>query len=315
MNTDHQVAVSKQNQVLSQFPSELEWKMMRELGTAAFRSGLLPTAIKNAEAATIIALKSRELGIPPMVGYAHIFIVNGKPSMSAELIQATARKFLPTLQIKILQSTNDLAEIEFNRGDRGSIAIKFSFTIEDARRAGLLGKDVWKQYPRDMLFSRCMTTGLRKVCPDALMGIGYTPEELGASVDQEGNVIETTGRRVEAHHEEPPAPPQPVNPISSTSPKEEPKSNWRISEPETQRVQILCQGLRWGQKALSSVLEKNYGKTDLSDLLESEYKDFIIALELKVKEQVEASEKIQPITVSPEFEKAYSEIDDPRMVK
>ena len=41
-----------------------------------------------------------------------------------------------------------------------------------------------------MLFSRAISNGLRWYCPDALSMTAYTPEELGAKVDGEGNVLE-----------------------------------------------------------------------------------------------------------------------------
>lgn len=52
------------------------------------------------------------------------------------------------------------------------------FTIEDARRAGLLDKDNWKRYPRSMLFARALTAGARWYTPDLFDGPAYTPDEL-----------------------------------------------------------------------------------------------------------------------------------------
>jgi hypothetical protein len=40
-----------------------------------------------------------------------------------------------------------------------------------------------------MLFSRAISNGLRWYCPDALSMTAYTPEELGAQVDGEGNML------------------------------------------------------------------------------------------------------------------------------
>jgi len=178
------------------FPSAEDWKMMLNWGAAALKSGMLPNAIKSPEAAAIIALKGRELGLSFMVSVAHIHVINGKPTMSAEMMQSLARRNLPGLVINILKSDSKECEIEFIRPERGSKPFISTFTIDDAKNADLLGKSVWKQYPAAMLFSRAVSAGLRKVCPEALMGVSYTPEEMGAPVDQEGNVIETTGRVV-----------------------------------------------------------------------------------------------------------------------
>jgi hypothetical protein len=56
------------------------------------------------------------------------------------------------------------------------------WTIEEAKRANLLKRDTWKSYPADLLFARALTRGIRRYCPDLLMGAAYTPEELGGEV-------------------------------------------------------------------------------------------------------------------------------------
>jgi hypothetical protein len=161
---------------------------------------MLPSSIKTPEAAAIIALKSRELGIPLMVGFSHIVVINGKPGMSAELIQAQARKNLPGLVFNIVHTDDKICTVSALRPERGSTVVKVSFSIEDARKAKLLGKDVWIQYPAAMLRARAITACLRAVCPDALMGVSYTPEELGAErIDLGGpDAIPTTARPVGA---------------------------------------------------------------------------------------------------------------------
>ena len=55
--------------------------------------------------------------------------------------------------------------------------------------AELLGKDVWKKYPASMLKSRAITQCARDACEEALYGLHYTPEELGAEVDEDGVVV------------------------------------------------------------------------------------------------------------------------------
>lgn len=182
------------------YPSGDDWKFMLSWGQTALKSGMLPSAVKTPEAAAVIVLKGRELGISFMTAIANIHVINGKPGMSAELIQGLARKNLPGLIINILRSDSEVAEIEFIRPERNAKPFVQKFTIQDAEKAKLLAKDVWKQYPGAMLWSRAVTAGLRKVCPEALMGVSCTPEELGANVDNQGNVIMTTGRHVEYGH-------------------------------------------------------------------------------------------------------------------
>jgi hypothetical protein len=177
-------------------PSANEWNQIKDICLAAVKSGMLPTSIKTVEAASIIALKSRELGLPLMVGFSNIHVINGKPCMSAELIQSQARKNLPGLIFNIVKTDDKICEVSAQRPERGSTAVKVSFSIEDAKRAGLLTKDPWKNYPAAMLRARAITACLRVVCPDALMGVSYTPEELNS--DQfDHQAIPTTSRPVQ----------------------------------------------------------------------------------------------------------------------
>ena len=48
---------------------------------------------------------------------------------------------------------------------------------------------MWKDYPASMLKSRAITQCARDACEEALFGLHYTPEELGADVDEDGVII------------------------------------------------------------------------------------------------------------------------------
>jgi len=159
------------------------------------RSGLLPVEIKTAAAAVAIMLTGRELGIPPMQAFRSIYVVKGKPTLSAQLMGALI--FRAGHSYSILESTNDRCTIEYKR-KTGEI-YRHTFTIDDAQRAGLVGSPTWKQYPKAMLFSRCMSAGARAFMPDVIAGM-YTPEEMAgpAVVDPEtGEVLASDEQREE----------------------------------------------------------------------------------------------------------------------
>jgi hypothetical protein len=52
-----------------------------------------------------------------------------------------------------------------------------SFTMKDAAKAGLVNKEVWKAYTKNMLFARAISNAARFYCPEAISGY-YTTEEL-----------------------------------------------------------------------------------------------------------------------------------------
>jgi len=184
MNTSLQIQEAKN---VTLFPSQAEWEMLKEQAAMVVKTGFLPSAIRTPEQAIAIALKGRELGIPPMQSFAHIYIIQGKPTISSELMLSLIFKNCPGAIMNYVQSTNDSCVIEAKRPN-GSAA-RFSFTMDDARRADLLGKGNWKNYPGAMLRARAIAIMARALFPDAIMGCSYTPEELGAEINSDGEVV------------------------------------------------------------------------------------------------------------------------------
>ena len=185
---------------LSVLPSANDWAQLKEIGATALKSGLLPSSVKTPEAAAIIALKGWELGLKPLVSFAYISVVNGRPTCAAELMLAEIRRVYPKAIVKITKSTDAECVIQAKRPEEEALT-EFKWTIEDARKAGLLGKDNWKNYPADMLFARTVTRMKRRLFPEVLMGVDYVPEELGAEVDQQGRVVKDVSQPPQAQGE------------------------------------------------------------------------------------------------------------------
>lgn len=133
-------------------------------------------------------LAGMEAGFPPFAAISGIYVVNGKPGFSAQLLAQAIKKH-PRYDYRVLEKTDKQCRIEFFQ-DGQSCGIE-TFSMAMAERAGLLKGGPWRQYPEAMLFARALTAGMRTHCPDALGGHGaYTPEELGArgQIDESGMV-------------------------------------------------------------------------------------------------------------------------------
>lgn len=136
--------------------------------------GFVPKALlgkPNAIAASI--LTGIELGMGPMEAMRSLDIVEGKPTMKAEVMLARALR--AGIFVEWERSDDKTATI---RLERGRAKHKHSFTIEEAARAGLAGKGNWSKYPAAMLRARCVSAALRAFAPDVLGAGVYTPEEL-----------------------------------------------------------------------------------------------------------------------------------------
>lgn len=84
---------------------------------------------------------------------------------------------------KVTEMTDAVCTVEFLEAGQ-SIGVS-SFTIEDARKAGTKNLD---RFPRNMLFARAMSNGVRWFCPDIYEGPVYVPEEMEA-VTEDAEII------------------------------------------------------------------------------------------------------------------------------
>jgi hypothetical protein len=82
-------------------------------------------------------------------------------------------------RIDVLENSATACEVKGVRADTGSTAT-VRWTMEDAKLAGLAGKNNWKNYPRAMLLARATSELCRIVFPDIIAGLSYTPEEVAS---------------------------------------------------------------------------------------------------------------------------------------
>lgn len=159
------------------------------LGQVLSQSGYFSDA-KQAAQAAVKVMAGEEVGLGPVASMTGIHIVQGKVTLGANLIAALVRKH-PDYDYAVTEHTEQVCTIQFTY--KGKPAGTSSFSMEDAKKAGLLGKTgPWSQHPRNMLFARAMSNGAKWYAPDVSAGAPlYTPEELGADVqyDQGGEIV------------------------------------------------------------------------------------------------------------------------------
>ncbi len=186
-------------------PSPDDWKLMLGIADELVKSGLLPTWIKSASAALAVITKGRELGIAPMYALSSISMIQGRPTANAELMAALIYRDHGDSALAVIETTAERCTISYKRrGWPESRRQHFTYTIADAKLAGLVGKDNWRTYPGPMLRARCTSAVARMGFPDTLGGL-YTPDEMGADVDPETGEIANWGAV-----DPPPATPAPV---------------------------------------------------------------------------------------------------------
>lgn len=163
--------------------------------------------------ATIKILAGAEMGLPPFASMTNIHIIQGRPALGANLI-ATLIKNDPRYDFRVLKLDDTECALAFY--ESGQMVGESRFTAADAKKAGTKNME---RFPRNMLFARAISNGARWYTPGIFGGAPvYTPEELGATVDEEGNVIEG---EVVAQVE----PAQPAQPANGNGKQPEPAIN------------------------------------------------------------------------------------------
>jgi hypothetical protein len=156
-----------------------------EIGKILAESGYFSDAKQVAQAAVKV-LAGQELGLGPIAAMTGVHIVQGKVTLGANLIAALIRKS-GRYDYRIVEHTDQVCRIVFY--SNGNQIGESSFSIDDAKRAGLLKTGPWTQHPRNMLFARALSNGAKWHTPDIFAGPIYTPDELGAVIDSDGYVV------------------------------------------------------------------------------------------------------------------------------
>ena len=157
------------------------WRMANALS----KSSLLPSDLRN-KASDVLAmiLYGQDLGLSPMQAIQGIYVVKGKPQMSAQTWIALTRR--AGHRLSVLEHTVEKCTVEITRGDTGEKHAETS-TIADAETARLTGPDsMYTKYPKRMLLARAVTNCCRFICPEIALGFGAEGEyeEPAASPEQ-----------------------------------------------------------------------------------------------------------------------------------
>jgi len=141
------------------------------IGKAFAESGMFPD-IKTAAQAVVKIQAGAEMGIPPFAAMSGIHIIQGKPTVGAGLMAANV-KGSGKYDYRVVESTEKICSIDFYQG-KEKIG-NSTFTIDDAKKAGTKNID---KFPKNMLFARAISNGVKWYTPDVFSGPVYVPEEM-----------------------------------------------------------------------------------------------------------------------------------------
>ncbi len=171
-----------QNLPTIQSQNALEPKNFNELEQFAnivSNSSFVPKDFKGRIPDIMIAVQmGAEVGLKPIQALHNIAVINGRPSLWGDVVIALVRS--SGLCEYIHESYDEKTGVATCTGKRKGDPEEQSqtFSWEDAKKAGLINKNIWKQYPKRMLQVRARGFLLRDLWPDVLRGLITREEAL-----------------------------------------------------------------------------------------------------------------------------------------
>lgn len=148
-----------------------------KLATYIAATDFVPKGYRGQDAAVAAAiLAGREMGIGPMTSLQHLYVVDGRPAMSAQLMRALV--FAHGHRIRVDESTSARCVLSGQRAGASDWSAPVVWSADEVRRAGLAGKTNWQHYPRQMLLARATAEICRRDFPDVIGGMAYVVEEV-----------------------------------------------------------------------------------------------------------------------------------------
>jgi len=147
---------------------------LMQLAAMAGKTGFF--GAKNQEQALLIMMAGRDLGLSYSQSLRAFHVIEGRPALSADgMVAACLVRRDVCEYFRTVESTDQQATVATRRV--GLPEQTYTFSMKDAKLAGLAGRGTWQKYPSRMLLARAKSGLARDVYADLLLGL-YDPDEL-----------------------------------------------------------------------------------------------------------------------------------------
>ena len=152
-------------------------------------SDMVPKDFKGKPGNCLVAIQwGMEIGLKPLQAMQNIAVINGRPSLWGDAVIALVRSS-PLCEYIIEEDDGHTATCKVKR--RGEPEQSRSFSMDDAKAAGLLGKQgPWTQYPKRMRQMRARAFAVRDVFPDVLKGLPVAEEVMDTPTERHMGQVE-----------------------------------------------------------------------------------------------------------------------------
>ena len=152
-------------------------------------SDMVPKDFKGKPGNCLVAIQwGMEIGLKPLQAMQNIAVINGRPSLWGDAVIALVRSS-PLCEYIIEEDDGHTATCKVKR--RGEPEQSRSFSMDDAKAAGLLGKQgPWTQYSKRMRQMRARAFAVRDVFPDVLKGLPVAEEVMDTPTERHVGQVE-----------------------------------------------------------------------------------------------------------------------------
>jgi hypothetical protein len=174
------VTTTRQSMPVTQVLQPQNFEQLVTFANMAAKTSMVPTAFRGKPEDIMITVQfGSELGLSPMQSLQSVACINGKPALWGDAVIGLCQQS-PLCEdiIETMEGEGDARKAVCVAKRFGKTAVKVEFSISDAKKAGLWGKQgPWTQYAERMLKMRARGFALRDAFPDLLKGL-KTVEEL-----------------------------------------------------------------------------------------------------------------------------------------
>jgi hypothetical protein len=168
---------------LISLPGEAERRSLWNLAKTLTAAPNCPKTLRgNPVGALQVMMYGRELGMGPMTALSQIDLISGNPTLSPQGMNSLIRGGDSGHRLAASDVSDHSVTVTGVRGDTGE-EFSYTYTLEDAQRAGLVREGTWKEYPALMLMARATGVVCRFLFADVLGPVSYSAEELGGSAE------------------------------------------------------------------------------------------------------------------------------------
>jgi hypothetical protein len=132
--------------------------------------------VQTPEQAMVRIQAGAELGLTPIWSLCNVMVVNGRPTVWGDAMLGLVLRHKECDDIVETMEEDGTAVCTVYRRGRDPKVGRFS--MEDAKRAGLLDKPIWRQYPARMRQMRARAFACRDAFGDVLRGLDAAEEVL-----------------------------------------------------------------------------------------------------------------------------------------